>query len=109
MRTLPQNVYVCFDFRRCKIQKVVRRGREKIVERLLLGFRVHLLPVGLLVRLQVELCKEDEEESHVTDGDDRVDDWESARVVEEQDQAVAHHSQELEHLDRKIGCFEWNH
>ena len=37
----------------------------------------------------------------MADGEDRVDDGEAAGVVEEQDQAVAHHRQELEHLERE--------
>jgi len=61
-------------------------------------FRVPLLWVSL----EVELHEEDEEEEHVPDGEDRVDEGEPARVVEEQDQAVPHHSQELNHLKLKM-------
>ena len=39
----------------------------------------------------------------MADGEDRVDDGEAAGVVEEQDQAVAHHRQELEHLEKERG------
>ena len=38
----------------------------------------------------------------MADGQHRVDEGEAARVVEEQDKAVAHHGQELEHLKFKF-------
>jgi hypothetical protein len=66
----------------------------------LLSFVLDFLLLALLARvgLHVKLGEEHEEEQHVEDGQDRVDDGEATGVVEEQDQAVAHHSQKLDHL-----------
>ena len=40
-------------------------------------------------------------------GDDRVDDGEPARVVDEEDQAVAQHGHELQHLELKKISFQF--
>ena len=56
-----------------------------------------LVPLGGVCP-EVELCKEYKEESHVGNGEGRVDHGVAARVVEEQDQAVAQNSNKLKHL-----------
>ena len=53
------------------------------------------------VSLDVELQEENKEESHVGDGEGRMDQGVAARVVEEQNQAVAQNTNKLNHLKIK--------